>query len=423
MPDNPNLSDAGARLADAINEQRLWQRHIAIAQWGATGRGGVDRQALTQEDTAAKQMMLGWAKAAGFTTGADAIGNLFVRRAGREPDAAPVASGSHLDTQPTGGNFDGVYGVLAAFEVLEAANDIGLVTARPMEAIAWMNEEGARFQPGTMGSSVFAGALTLDEALAAEDSAGARVADALAAAREALTIDAEVALQAPMAGYLEAHIEQGPVLEAMGKTVGVVSGIQGLRWFEIVVTGEEGHAGTTPHRGRRDAVASAVRMVAALERLMEDETDTVRFTVGRFDVAPNSPNTIPGRVLFTVDFRHPDGAALTNLGDQIDGVCQANKGTCDVTVRQTIGAPPTDFDIGIRARIHAAAVRQGVACMEMVSGATHDAKYMVGRCPTGMVFVPCAGGLSHNEAEAATPGDLAAGARVLAEVMAQLADA
>lgn len=395
---------------------------MAIAECGATGRGGVDRQALTKDETQARRLMLDWARAAGFSTGADAIGNLFVQRAGRDASAPPVAAGSHLDSQPTGGNFDGVYGVLAALEVLEAANDIGLETARPLEAIAWMNEEGSRFQPATMGSSVFAGAIALDVALETRDGAGVRVADALQEALGELTVDGAVPLKAPMAAYLEAHIEQGPVLEATGTTVGVVSGIQGLRWFEIVVTGEEGHAGTTPHQGRKDAVSAAVRIVVALERLMHDETDTVRFTVGRFEVAPNSPNTIPGRVLFTVDLRHPDGAVLKRLGDEVEATCQANAGTCGVTVKQTIGTPPTDFDVGVRARIGAAADRQGLPCMEMVSGATHDAKYMAGLCPTGMIFVPCAGGLSHNEAEAATPGDLAAGTRVLAEVMAQLAN-
>ncbi len=417
----PASTDAAARLAAAVDEQRLWQRHMDIAQCGATGRGGVDRQALTEAETAARQLMLGWARAAGFTTGADAIGNLFVRRAGRD-ETAPVAAGSHLDSQPTGGNFDGVYGVLAALEVLEAANDIGLETARPMDAIAWMNEEGSRFQPATMGSSVFAGAMALDDALETRDRGGVRVADALADALGALSLDMEVALKAPMAAYLEAHIEQGPVLEATANTVGVVSGIQGLRWFEIVVTGEEGHAGTTPHAGRRDAVASAVQIVAALQGLMADETDTVRFTVGRFEVAPNSPNTIPGRVLFTVDFRHPDAAVLKRLGDQIRDLCQAHGGGCEVTVKETIDAPPTTFDAGVRARVRAAAERQGLPCLDMVSGATHDAKFMAGLCPTGMIFVPCAGGLSHNEAESATPGDLAAGARVLAEVMANLAN-
>ncbi|MYF07946.1 MAG: hydantoinase/carbamoylase family amidase, partial [Rhodospirillaceae bacterium] len=357
-----------------------------------------------------------------FTASVDAIGNLFIRRAGAQPTSDPVVAGSHLDSQPTGGNFDGVFGVLAALEVLEAANDAGVVTGRPLELVVWTNEEGARFQPATMGSAVHAGALQLETVLASRDSDGVTVEQALAGTLEAAPVQVRRDFRSPMAAYVEAHIEQGPVLESTGNTIGVVTGIQGLRWFQVEVGGEEAHAGTTPRSNRRDALAAAVAMVTKLQALMFDESDTVRFTVGRFEVAPNSPNTIPGRVVFTIDFRHPDQDILTRLGDRVEPVCRAEARDCTVKVVETMNAPPTEFDPDIRDLIRSAARRQALPHMDMTSGATHDAKFMAGLCPSGMIFVPCEAGVSHNEAENASAADLAAGARVLAEVAIRLAN-
>jgi N-carbamoyl-L-amino-acid hydrolase len=410
-----------AAVVHAVREDRLWQRLMALAAIGATGRGGVNRQALTSEDAEARQRLLTWAAARGFTASIDAIGNMFIRRPGQHADASPVLAGSHLDTQPTGGNFDGVYGVLAAFEVLEAASDAGVATQRPVEAVVWTNEEGSRFQPTTMGSAVFAGALPLATALATTDAAGISVASALADTVQRLAIPRQRAFRFPIAAYLEAHIEQGPILEATRHTLGIVSGIQGLRWFHVEVTGEEAHAGTTPRRIRRDAFVAAIRMVTALQELMYDQADTVRFTVGRFEVTPNSPNTVPSRVRFTIDLRHPDADLLTRLGDQIDPVCRTLAQGCGITVVETLNSPPVGFDPAIRDLLRKAATRHALPHMDIVSGATHDAKYMVDLCPSGMLFVPCRGGISHNEAEYAAPSDLAAGARTLAEVMLQLA--
>jgi N-carbamoyl-L-amino-acid hydrolase len=409
---------AGAAAAvAAVREDRLWRRHRQIAEIGATGRGGVNRQALTSADAEARRRVLAWAAARGFAASADPIGNLFIRRAGTSPTASPIVSGSHLDTQPTGGNFDGVFGVLAALEVLEAVDDAGVRTVHPLELAIWTNEEGARFQPTTMGSAVFAGAVPLATALATVDAHGVTVEHALAQTLAAAPVANRRAFRFPMAAYLEAHIEQGPVLEAAGTTIGVVSGIQGLRWFRVEVTGDEAHAGTTPRARRRDALLAAVDMVRALRDLMLDPADTVRFTVGRFEVHPNSPNTVPGRVLFTVDFRHPDREVLARLGDEVAAVCRAHAGGCGVDVVETLNSPPTAFDHRIGEQIQAAAERQGLSHMRIVSGATHDAKHMAGLCPTGMIFVPCERGISHNEAERASAADLAAGARVLAEVM------
>jgi beta-ureidopropionase / N-carbamoyl-L-amino-acid hydrolase len=419
------MSEAAATtgaVVQAVRQDRLWQRLMEMASIGATERGGVNRQALTPEDTEARLRLLAWAAQRGFSASVDAIGNVFIRRAGRDATASPVLSGSHLDTQPTGGNFDGIYGVLAAFEVLEAVSDAGVTTTRPLDVVVWMNEEGARFQPTTMGSAVFAGALPLQTALATTDTVGISVSQALAESLQRLAVPQRRPLRFPIAAYLEAHIEQGPILEATHHTLGIVSGIQGLRWFRIEVMGEESHAGTTPRRIRKDAFVAAVRMVTALQELLYDAADMVRFTVGRFEVTPNSPNTVPGRVLFTIDLRHPEAAVLSRLGDQVEAVCRAQAQGCRVVVTETLHSPPVEFDPAIRAMLRDAATRQALAHLDMVSGATHDAKYMVDLCPSGMLFVPCRGGVSHNESEYAAPADLAAGTKILAEVMLDLAN-
>ena len=410
-----------AGAAEGIDETRLWQRHMAMARFGARPDGGVNRQALSAEDIAARRQLIQWAEARGFACAVDPIGNLFVRRAGREADLPPVLTGSHLDSQPSGGRFDGAYGVLAGLEVLEALEDAKIATRRSVEAVAWTNEEGSRFQPGAMGSAAFVGRMALDALRATVDRAGVRLGDALDATLAAIPGVARRALGFPVAAYVESHIEQGPLLEAEGKTIGAVTGIQGSRWFAVEVKGEEAHAGTTPLKIRKDALKAAVAMVSALEALMADATDVVRFTVGRFEVSPNSPNTVPGRVLFTVDFRHPDPAVLQRLGDQVEATCRAQARGCPVTVTPTFDAPPTHFTPDIVKAVSAAAARLGLPHRDIFSGAFHDAKFLAEVAPTGMIFVPCARGVSHNPAESATPSDLAAGARVLAEVVAELA--
>ena len=413
--------EATASVVEAIDEGRLWQRHMDLARIGATEKGGVNRQALTADDARARAALLGWAEARGFRSSVDKIGNLFIRRDGADRHADPVMTGSHLDTQPTGGRFDGVYGVLAGFEVMEAMSDVGWATRRPIDTVVWMNEEGSRFQPTTMGSAVFAGALSLERALAMTDAEGVTVSEALARTLLSAAPADMRPFAFPASAYVEAHIEQGPVLEAAGRTIGVVTGIQGLRWFGVEVVGQSGHAGTTPRTGRRDALSAAVAMVTALERLMDDRADTVRFTVGRFEVAPNSPNTIPNRVYFTIDLRHPDASTLGHLGDQVEAICRGNAKGCDVNVTQMLRSEPTDFAPAILAVIEDAASRLQLPSMRMASGATHDAKFMAGLYSTGMIFVPCRKGLSHVEDEYASPEHLAAGVRVLAGTLAKLA--
>lgn len=297
--------------SSAVSEDRLWQRHVDMAKLGGTSKGGVNRQALSAEDAAARNQLMGWARARGFSVFTDAIGNLFVRREGTDAKAPPVMSGSHMDSQPTGGRFDGMYGVLAAFEALEALEDAGIRTRRPVIAVAWTNEEGSRFQPGAMGSAVFAGAYPLEEMLAVKDWKGVVLRDAL----EETLKTAPAPMREGQPGfdvgfYVEAHIEQGPRLEAARKTIGVVTAIQGSRRYIVEIDGEEAHAGTTPRAARKDAFAAATRIATAMYEATSDVEDTLRFTIGRVEVSPGSPNTVPGKVTFTIDMRHPDDGVL-----------------------------------------------------------------------------------------------------------------
>lgn len=412
-----------ARASDSVNADRLWARHMAIAEHGKTGNGGVNRQALTDDDRAARAELAGWAHARGFEVLIDEAANMHIRREGWEQGAPVVLSGSHLDTQPAGGNFDGVYGVLAAFEVLEALEDAGMKTRRPIEAVVWTNEEGCRFAPGCTGSMVFAGVGTVDDYAEARAPDGARLIDEIARTIAATPHARHRKAGLPLAGYIEAHIEQGPRLEAEGLTIGAVTGIQGGSSFEITVTGEEGHAGTVPLKLRRDAMRSAVAIVGGLERLMDDPDDVVKFTIGRFQAFPGSPNTIPGRVVFTVDFRHPDADVFNDRAGRIEAVCREHAGPCAVSVFTRHKNQPSIFPDDVVGMIEGTARDLGIPVTAMPSGAGHDAQLIAPLCPTGMLFVPCLKGISHSEAERANPADLAAGARVLADALVAMADA
>jgi beta-ureidopropionase / N-carbamoyl-L-amino-acid hydrolase len=409
------------KVADAVDGDRLWRRLMAMATIGATAAGGVNRQALSPEDRAARRRLVEWAWERGYDSGQDGAANLFLRRLGSEPDAAPVLIGSHLDSQPKGGRFDGAFGVLAAFEVLEALDDAGIATRRPVEVVAWTNEEGSRFNPGAMGSAVFARRMSLDEILPVVDWDGVPLADAL---RDTLADLPEVPMRERglvPAAFLETHIEQGPRLEAEGIPVGVVTGIQGISNFQVEVIGAEAHAGTTPRKLRRDALKTAAAMVVALEEALADPEDSVRFTVGRFDVTPGSPNTVPGHVRFTIDFRHPDPANIERLTGRIEPVCRELAGACEVRVHRKRDVAPTQFDSATVDLLRESAEGLGIAHMDMFSGAGHDAMHLAAVCPTAMVFAPCKDGISHNEAESAKPADLAAATRVLAAATCALA--
>ena len=409
--------------ANAVKEDRLWQRHAAMAKLGGTPRGGVNRQALSPEDAAARNQLAAWAQERRFATFADRIGNLFVVRSGTDAGALPVLSGSHMDSQPTGGRFDGMYGVLAAFEALEALEDAGIQTRRPVMAVAWTNEEGSRFQPGAMGSAVFAGVYNLDEMFRQKDWKGVLLKDALAETLTAAPAPIrDGAPGFPVDSYVEAHIEQGPRLENAATTIGVVTAIQGSRRYIVTIDGEEAHAGTTPRAARKDAYAAATRIAAAMYEATTDQDDTLRFTIGRVEVSPGSPNTVPGKAVFTIDMRHPDNAVLAAHEATLEAIVAAKAPPCPARIERVTNVPPTDFDPTVVGLVRDKARSLGLSHMDMPSGAGHDAMHIAKLCPAGMIFVPCERGISHTEIENATPADLAAGTKVLVEVLEALAN-
>ena len=395
-----------------VNEERLWASLMDMARIGATPKGGSRRLALTDEDKQGRELFVRWCRAAGCSITVDSMGNIFARRPGTDRNRAPVASGSHLDTQPHGGRFDGVYGVLAALEVLRTLNDAGVETRAPLEAIVWSNEEGARFAPAMLASGVFAGVYTSEYAMSRTDRDGRTFGAELA--RIGYAGDVACGGHA-LEAFFEAHIEQGPILEAEGKTIGVVTGVQGLYWFDVTVTGQDSHAGSTPMERRRDALLGAARMVAAVHDIALEQAPQGRATVGELYVSPGSRNTIPGMVRFGVDIRHPDAAALKTMGERLSEQCTAigARAGLEVSVERIDYTPPVSFDGDCIDAVESACERLHYPHRRMQSGAGHDACFVSMVAPTSMIFVPCADGLSHNELESAQPDDLAAGGNVL----------
>ncbi len=410
----------------AVSEARQWDRLMQMARLGAIPGEGVNRAALTELDRQSRRLLLSWAAPLGLTASVDVLGNLFLRHEGTEPGAAPVMAGSHMDSQPNGGRFDGIWGVLAALEAVQALREAGVATKRPIDIVAWTNEEGGRFAPGCMGSMAWSGHSPPGTWDAVTDAEGLRFGDEL---KTLLDSEADIPRrplgvvegQAPFA-YVEPHIEQGPLLEAEGLDIGVVTGIQGSRWFLVEIEGRTDHAGTTPLRLRQDAVQDMVRAITALNALMQDPADILRFTVGKIEVLPNSSNTVADRVRFSIDFRHPDAAVLTERGDRIEAVVKAAMTTCRATVTPRFHALPAQFHPVVRDAIERAARAQGLGSRRLPSGAFHDAQFMVPICPAGMIFIPCRGGVSHHPSEYSTPAQVAAGARVLAQVLVDLAN-
>jgi N-carbamoyl-L-amino-acid hydrolase len=415
--------EQGLALAAAVREARQWQRLMTLAEIGAIPRNGVNRQALTALDRAARRLIIGWAQEAGASVSVDAAANLWLRVEGATAEAAPVLTGSHMDSQPEGGRFDGIYGVVAGLEVLSALRDSGLTLDRPVEVVAWTNEEGSRFAPGCMGSMAWAGKKPLAAFADSRDAQGLRFGDALA---EHLAAEADLprrplGCQAPghePHAYIEAHIEQGPRLEAEGLDIGVVTGIQGSRWFAVTVTGASAHAGTTPVSLRRDALQAAVRAINALNLLMADPSDRLRFTIGSLTVEPGSSNSVAGRVRFTIDLRHPDQTVLAERGDAVAATVHRAVGPAEADVAETFNAPPLDFDPAVIACVAQAATALGLRHTAMPSGAFHDAQLVAGVVPSAMIFVPSLNGVSHNPDEFTTASELAAGTRVLAAALA-----
>jgi N-carbamoyl-L-amino-acid hydrolase len=393
-----------------IDADRLWDSLMALARIGATPKGGVKRLTLTEEDRGARDLFARWAREAGLAVEVDTIGNIFARRAGADPAQPPVAMGSHLDSQPSGGKFDGAYGVMAGLEVLRTLNDAGVATRAPLEVVSWTNEEGSRFTPVMMGSGVFANVFTLEHARAQKDIEGVAVGDALQAIGYA-----GAARPHRLGAYFEAHIEQGPVLENERKTIGVVQGALGQRWYDVSVLGQDAHAGPTPMPLRRDALLGASRLVQEVNRIARSFPDYARGTVGFMQVKPNSRNVIPGEVRTTVDFRNAKASTLDAMCAELERAARAIEAECRVRIelRENVYFAPCEFDAGLVARVREAAGTLGCSHLDIVSGAGHDAVYIARVAPTAMIFVPCEGGISHNEIESATPADLAAGCNVL----------
>jgi N-carbamoyl-L-amino-acid hydrolase len=404
-----------------VNSQRLWDSLMEMGRIGATAGGGVGRLALTELDRQARDLFAHWCEQAGCAVRVDRMGNIFARRSGNDDTRPPIMTGSHLDTQPLGGKFDGIYGVLAGLEIVHTLNDAGVRTRSPIDVVDWTDEEGVRFGSGTLASAVFSGLCELDDALARTDLDGSTFGTELTRIGYA---GSEPVGGYPVAIFIEAHIEQGPILEAEGKAVGVVLGAQGQRCFRVTVDGEEGHAGTLPMERRKDALVGAARMIDALNRLAFEHKPHPVITVGALQVRPNSRNTIPGRVVLSIDSRHPDNALLAVLADQMREVCEkiASSANLALNFEQISHRDTVAFDAGCINAIRDTATRLGVAHRDIYSGAGHDACNLALYAPTGMIFVPCENGISHNEKENARPHDLAAGCDVLLHVMLEHAE-
>ncbi len=383
-----------------------------MAQIGATNKGGCNRQALTDEDKAGRDLFVSWCEAAGCKVRVDQMGNVFAHRHGRDDDLPPVLTGSHLDTQPTGGKFDGVYGVLAGLEVIRTLNDAGVETDMPIEVVAWTNEEGARFSPAMIGSGVWCGAFSLDYGLSRQDKAGHTIGAELERIGYA---GGEPCSHFPATAAFEVHIEQGPILEKENLTIGVLTGVQGINWYDIVLTGQPCHAGPTPMTDRKDPFRALHQILDDLYRLTDLHAPWGRATFGDMRVQPGSRNTVPESVVLAVDLRHPQQSVLDEMDASLRKIVEKSAAAAGVesTVLDEWQSPAVAFDPGCINAVRESVTRLGYPHMEMVSGAGHDSVYVSRVVPTSMIFVPCAGGLSHNEAESATPDDLAAGCNVL----------
>ncbi len=403
-----------------INGERLWQSLMELAKIGATAKGGVCRLTLTDLDKQGRDLVLQWAREAGMTVVIDKIGNGFMRRAGRNNALPPIVTGSHIDTQPTGGKFDGNYGVLAGIEVVRTLNDHGIETEAPIEVAFWTNEEGSRFVPVMMGSGVFARAFTLEHAYAARDTAGKSVKEEL---ERIGYIGTQEPGDHPIGAYFETHIEQGPVLEDNDKTIGVVQGVLGIRWFDCTVTGMEAHAGPTPMALRKDAMQVATHLMQEVVAAALRHKPHGRGTVGMVHVHPNSRNVIPGRVKFSIDLRNATDALVDTMATEVKAyAAQLSRDSgLPIEIEMVSSYPAQIFHEDCVAAVARAAAKLGYSNMPAVSGAGHDAVYMAQLAPAGMIFIPCKDGISHNEIEDAKPEHITAGCNVLLHAMLERA--
>jgi N-carbamoyl-L-amino-acid hydrolase len=403
-----------------INPDRLWDTLMDMAKIGPGVAGGNNRQTLTDADSEGRHLFAGWCAKAGCKMGVDSMGNMFARREGSDSDALPVYVGSHLDTQPTGGKYDGVLGVLGGLEVIRSLNDLGIKTKHPIVVTNWTNEEGTRFAPAMLASGVFAGMHTEDWAKDRVDADGKRFGDELR--RIGWEGDEKVG-ERKMHAFFELHIEQGPILEAENKQIGVVTHGQGLWWLEVTLTGKDAHTGSTPMNMRVNAGLGMARITEAVHRIAMDHQPAAVGAVGQANVYPNSRNVIPGKAVFTIDFRSPDLAKLTSMREKLEAeATQIAAGLgLGISIEPVGHFDPVTFDEGCVAAIRDAAERLGYSHMNIVSGAGHDACWINRMYPTAMVMCPCVDGLSHNEAEEISKEWAAAGADVLFHAVVETA--
>lgn len=400
-----------------INQERLWDSLMEIAKIGATEKGGCCRLALTEIDKQGRDLFISWCEDAGCSIHIDKMGNIFARREGTDPSASAIGTGSHLDTQPTGGKFDGIYGCLAGLEIVRSLNDQGLKTVRAIEVSVWTNEEGSRFAPAMVSSGVFSGKFDLEYAHQQTDSDGITIAEALIAI--GYMGDEEVG-QRNLHKFFELHIEQGPVLEQEEKQVGIVSGVLGMRWYDVTVTGTSAHAGPTPMSYRKDALYAATQVFTQLYQIAEQgEAGSARCTVGELNIIKGSRNVIPGKVTFSLDLRHAELEGLSALEERAKKVIEEVEASTGVTINleNIWDSPPLAFDKECVAAVSKVVENSGLSYQRLVSGAGHDAVNISTVVPTSMIFIPSIGGISHNEAEYSSPDQIGDGCQILFDVL------
>ncbi|UWR04409.1 Zn-dependent hydrolase [Ruegeria conchae] len=403
-----------------INGDRLWDSLMEMAKIGPGVAGGNNRQTLTDEDAEGRALFQKWCEDAGCTMGLDQMGNMFAHREGADPEALPVYVGSHLDTQPTGGKYDGVLGVLGGLEIIRTLNDLGIKTKHPIVATNWTNEEGTRYAPAMLSSGVFAGMHTQDWAYDREDAEGKKFGDELN--RIGWRGDEEVGAR-KMRAFFELHIEQGPILEAEGKDIGVVTHGQGLSWTQVTVTGKDAHTGSTPMPMRKNAGLAMARILEKVDEIAWSHAPHAVGAAGHIDVYPNSRNVIPGKAVFTVDFRSPELDVITDMENRLRVAAEdiVNEMGLQIEFEKVGGFDPVKFDEGCVAAVRDAAERLGYSHTDIISGAGHDACWINRVAPTAMVMCPCVDGLSHNEAEEISKDWAAAGADVLLHAVVETA--
>ena len=404
-----------------INGDRLWDSLMEMAKIGPGIAGGNNRQTLTDDDAKGRALFQDWCESAGCSMGLDQMGTMFARREGTDPDALPVYVGSHLDTQPTGGKYDGVLGVLAGLEIIRMLNDLNVKTKHPIVVVNWTNEEGTRFAPPMVASGVFAGVHTLDWAYNRTDADGCTLGDEL---KRIDYVGDEPVGERKMHAFYELHIEQGPILEAENKDIGVVTHGQGLSWLQVTLTGRESHTGSTPMPMRVNAGLGMARITQLVDEIALSHAPHAVGAIGHCDVYPNSRNIIPGKVVFTVDFRHPDKAVIADMESKMREGAKAiaDEIGLGMEIEQVGGFDPVEFDAGCVSKVRAAAERLGYTHKDIVSGAGHDACWINRVAPTSMVMCPCVDGLSHNEAEEITRDWSTAGANVLFHAVVETAE-